>query len=161
MRLFVFVLNYSINPMWLDSKHHVYMLNPAWPVLSVEVLCHLAPHPYLVPDAPCSMVWDCLLASSLLLFHTVVEEEIDQYSVDMGIGVLPLNLAPNQLDTPDAASCYVLVSVVSSRLRTVHLPRSCTSHADPLSIIFLSLIAVAIPGQQYSAPREIRIWGMR
>lgn len=41
---------------------------------------------------------------TLELLHGVVEEKIDENSVDLCVRMLPDNLSPNEFDNPNAAS---------------------------------------------------------
>ncbi len=49
------------------------------------------------------------LAVPLHLFHSVIKEEINQNRINVRFWVLPLDLPPNQLDTPNATRCSSLV----------------------------------------------------
>jgi hypothetical protein len=49
------------------------------------------------------MVWQGLHALSLHLLDSVVEEEIYKYRVDVCLGVLSLDLPPDELYSPDTA----------------------------------------------------------
>jgi hypothetical protein len=50
------------------------------------------------------MMRNSRLTRFLLLFGQIVQEEIDQDSVDLGVWVLPQNLSPNHFHGPDAAA---------------------------------------------------------
>ena len=58
-----------------------------------------------VPDTSGAMVRNAFVAfGHLHLLHSIVEEEIDQNSIEVRLRVLTPNLAPQKLDAPDAAS---------------------------------------------------------
>lgn len=59
---------------------------------------------YLIPDAPGAMVGNAFMAFRLRFLHRIVEEEIDQDSIEVRVRVLTPNLPPEKLDAPDAAS---------------------------------------------------------
>jgi hypothetical protein len=44
------------------------------------------------------------LSRFFLLFGQIVQKEIDQDSVDLGVWILPQDLSANHLDSPDAAA---------------------------------------------------------
>lgn len=50
------------------------------------------------------MVGNALLAFRLQFLHGIVEEEVDQDSIEVRLRVLTLDLPPQDLDAPDAAS---------------------------------------------------------
>ena len=50
------------------------------------------------------MVGNAVTACRLQFFHGIVEEKIDQDSIEVRLRVLTLNLPPKKLDAPDAAS---------------------------------------------------------
>lgn len=58
-----------------------------------------------VPDAACSMMRDSFFAFCFHLFHRVVKKEVNQNSIDVGIGMCLLDLPPYQLNTPNTTSC--------------------------------------------------------
>lgn len=68
---------------------------------------------FSVPDASRKMMWDQIpllplrIGRRLLLFllDGVVEEEVDEDGVEGGFGVLTKDFAPEELDTPYAATC--------------------------------------------------------
>ena len=51
------------------------------------------------------MVRNALLSSSLQGFYGIIEEEVDQDGINLGLGMLAHNLPPDQLYTPDTATC--------------------------------------------------------
>ena len=57
----------------------------------------------LIPDASCAMVGNAVEALCLHFLHRIVEEEINQDSIELRLRVLTPNLPPQQLDAPDAA----------------------------------------------------------
>ncbi len=52
-----------------------------------------------------------LLSLGLQLLHRIVQEKIYEYSVDLGLRVLALDLAPDELDAPDSAAYIARPSV--------------------------------------------------
>jgi hypothetical protein len=50
------------------------------------------------------------LACCFELFHLVVEEEVDQDGIDVGVGVQSFYFPAYQLDTPDTTSCFKLAT---------------------------------------------------
>ena len=58
----------------------------------------------LIPDAARAMMRDRLQPAYLPLFHRIVEEEVDENSIDVSVRMLLHNLVSDQLDTPYAAS---------------------------------------------------------
>jgi hypothetical protein len=57
-----------------------------------------------VPNAPSPMVRNSRLTRFLLFLGQIIEKEIDQDSVDLGVWVLPQNFSANHLHRPDAAA---------------------------------------------------------
>jgi hypothetical protein len=79
------------------------------PTSSVKHIKNLDDRPCdlcLIPNTPCSMVWDRLFPSCFKFLHAVIEEKVYKDGVDMSVRVLTQNFASNQLDAPDAA-CYL------------------------------------------------------
>jgi hypothetical protein len=62
------------------------------------------PVSHSVPDAPCTMMWDCFLSPGLHVFHQIVQKEVYQDGIDFDFWVVPLDLPPDEFDTPDTAS---------------------------------------------------------
>ena len=56
-----------------------------------------------IPDASGAMMGNAVTALRLHFLHGIVEEEIDEDSIEVRPRVLALNLPPQQLDAPDAA----------------------------------------------------------
>jgi hypothetical protein len=61
--------------------------------------------PVLIPYAARPVMWNCFFASVLLFFCQVVEEEVDQDSVDLGFWLEFDDLATQLLNGPNTASC--------------------------------------------------------
>lgn len=64
----------------------------------------IAPRSHLVPDTSCAVMRYLLLAGFFELFHGVVEEEIDQNSIDLSFRVALGDLPSDLLDTPYATA---------------------------------------------------------
>ena len=63
------------------------------------------------------MMRQALLALCLHLLHGIVQVKINQHSVDLGPGVLPQDLPPDQLDTPYTAGyCLSAIHIVAQTL---------------------------------------------
>jgi len=93
------------------------------------------------------MMRQALLALRLHLLHGVIQVKIDQHSVDLGPGVLPQDLPPDQLDTPYTAGYSLSATLIVAFANTSkNLPLSCISQLLPLAISFLSLIAPSSVG---------------
>lgn len=65
----------------------------------------------LVPYAACAMVGNGFLSRGFHLLDQVVEKKVHEDGVDLGLGVLPLNLPADEFYTPDAASCFWSASI--------------------------------------------------
>jgi hypothetical protein len=49
------------------------------------------------------MVWETVLPIFLQLFHGIIQKEINQNGIELGLWVCLLNLPLDQFHTPDAA----------------------------------------------------------
>lgn len=65
-----------------------------------------------------------LLALLLHLFHGIIEEEINQNSIDVRFWVLPFNLSSYQLNSPDAAGYEIVSEIRLGETANQGLPRS-------------------------------------
>lgn len=54
-----------------------------------------------------------LLTRPFSLFQSVIEKEIDEDRIDLRLRMLPQDLSPNQLDTPDAAASKLDFTVLT------------------------------------------------
>lgn len=79
------------------------------------------------------MMREWFLTSGFKLFHLVVEEEVNQDGVDVSIRVQSLYFPTNQLNTPNAASCFKLAQGTLHRVMETHLEAE-----PPSSLRFLS-----------------------
>ena len=59
----------------------------------------------LVPDAPGPMVLDSLLFTPFQLLHCVIQEKVEEDSIDACTRMRLANFSQHQLHAPDAASC--------------------------------------------------------
>ena len=58
----------------------------------------------LIPDTCRTMMGNALLAFPFHFLHSIVQKEIDKDSIELRLRMLPLNLPPQKLNAPDAAS---------------------------------------------------------
>lgn len=64
-----------------------------------------------VPYAACAMVGNGFLSRGFHLLDQVVEEKVHEDGVDLGLGVLSLDLPADEFYAPDAASCFWSASI--------------------------------------------------
>ena len=55
-------------------------------------------------------MWNKFLARRLQLFDSVIKKEINQYCIYFGLGMIPQDLATDQFNTPNAATCHDFIS---------------------------------------------------
>ena len=66
-----------------------------------------------IPDASSAMMGDAVLAFRLDFFHRIIEEEINENSIELRLRMLTFNLPPQLLNAPDAASSQLDLPRVS------------------------------------------------
>jgi hypothetical protein len=59
---------------------------------------------YLIPYTSSAMVGDQILASCFTLLDCIIEEKVDQNSIDLRIWMLAKNLFADKLHAPNAAT---------------------------------------------------------
>lgn len=96
----------------------------------------------LIPYTPCPMMWYHVRFISLFLFRQIIQEEVDQNSVDLCVWLDLENLSSEELDAPDTAP-YMVVSKaipVMNRMRLtsyLHFPRiSRLDHVESPDFVF-------------------------
>ena len=109
------------------------------------------------------MVRNALLSSSLQGFYGIIEEEVDQDGINLGLGMLAHNLPPDQLYTPDAATCNTpFQSAVSpTHCLFMNSPLNCISQFSPGAKFRFSLTAMSNGGLYDRQPRLLSICGTR
>ena len=80
----------------------------------------------LIPNAPSPMMWQHLLASSLLLLCRVIQEEIYQDRIHLRLRMLPQYLLLNKLNAPNTAAYTILLAITS----TTYIGSPLTSNLD-------------------------------
>jgi len=57
-----------------------------------------------IPDTSSTMMWDGLRGFSFSLLSEIVQEKVDQYCIDICVGMLLDYMASNELNAPDTAA---------------------------------------------------------
>lgn len=110
------------------------------------------------------MMVDRLLALGLKFLHQIVQKKVDQYSVDLDLGMVPFDLSPDEFHAPYTAG-FTVCQLNQSQPRKAHkhanLPLSCISQVLPLGMTSFSLIADPRGGLYDKHPMVLRICGTR